>query len=132
MTTQNITHLQQTQTHNRRFTLIELMVVTGILAVLMSMLLPALGRARETAKRSVCRSNLKQIGLSLSIYADGNNEYLPYSASGLKIICDNHSLTPQTYLCPSDKFNHFAVPDLLGLQYNHHPFSFDLSLRFSF
>jgi prepilin-type N-terminal cleavage/methylation domain-containing protein/prepilin-type processing-associated H-X9-DG protein len=59
------------------FTLIELLVVVAIIAVLISMLLPALGQAREAAKSTVCSSNLRGIGGAMNKYAMENNDYFP-------------------------------------------------------
>ena len=63
----------------RRFTLIELLVVIAIIAILAAMLLPALSGARERGKANVCLGQQKQVALAIILYADDNNEFLPYN-----------------------------------------------------
>ncbi|NMA21539.1 MAG: type II secretion system protein [Lentisphaerae bacterium] len=64
------------------FTLIELLVVIVIIAILASMLLPALSAARKSARQSNCRSNLKQIGTFVFMYAGDNKDMVPPAGSG--------------------------------------------------
>ena len=64
-------------TRRRGFTLVELLVVVGIIAMLVGILLPALNKARQSAQAVACQSNLRQIGIGFRLYAESNKGSMP-------------------------------------------------------
>jgi prepilin-type N-terminal cleavage/methylation domain-containing protein/prepilin-type processing-associated H-X9-DG protein len=81
----------------RAFTLLELLVGIGVVGLLLAILLPALGRARAAARRTACASNLRQIGLLLSAYANDNRGEIPVVYAGFDF---EPLLTPTAFTRP--------------------------------
>jgi prepilin-type N-terminal cleavage/methylation domain-containing protein/prepilin-type processing-associated H-X9-DG protein len=95
--------------NRKAFTLVELLVVIAIMGLLAAMLLPALSKARASARRSACINNLKQLGIVMNIYATENNDRFPFLDDQYKMFMFEGSTMYPEYLpdvmllaCPSD------------------------------
>ncbi len=110
----------------RGFTLVELLVVIAIIVILAGLLLPALAAAKEKAHRTTCLNNQKQILLAASMYANDNDDFLPYpnwgtdegvagwlyTTRGGQLVLTQGELwpfitDPRIYFCPMDHTNDF-------------------------
>jgi len=97
------------------FTVIELLVVVAIIAILAALLLPALARARESARRIACVGNVRQINLATRMYADEHDDFIPYTnrlsfnyKESIKPYLGQHSdssVNDKVFACPGDDFD---------------------------
>jgi prepilin-type N-terminal cleavage/methylation domain-containing protein/prepilin-type processing-associated H-X9-DG protein len=113
---QRFDHLtMQRVTADRAFTLVELLVVIAIIAVLASLLLPVVSKAKERGRSTACLSNLRQVGIALQLFVQENNNMLPVmydalvSTNGpgtnatIDRVLSNHLGNARILLCPSDR-----------------------------
>ena len=104
------------KSHNKKslryaFSVIELLTAVSIMGFLLALLLPALGRGRDQAKLTVCRSNLRSITVACLVYANQNNGFLPADANLcnphtrlLKALQDSkNTSSAKVYYCPSER-----------------------------
>ena len=136
---------------NRGFTLLELLVVVGVMSLLIALLLPALSRARESARRIACSSNLRQLGWAFLAYAQDSRGWFPAPADGFhKQLEDWVYWQPDRELsegrlfqylnrsadvlaCPSGvpERRAWSPPGGAPVTYPPYPFSYSVNVRFT-
>lgn len=105
------------------FTLIELLVVIAIIAILLAIIMPAMRKIKETAKETICKSNLRNIGIAITMYLDGNdgkladprnaNRFLWYNSRGnLRTSDDNDAYWGIVYIDYLKETKIFGCPSL--------------------
>ena len=75
---------RRTRRYSVAFTLVELLVVVAIIAILASLLLPALAKAKTSGKKAACNSNMKQMGIAVLLYVSDNESMFPITSVRFK------------------------------------------------
>jgi prepilin-type N-terminal cleavage/methylation domain-containing protein len=145
--------MKSNQESRAGFTLIELLVVIAIIAILAALLLPALANAKEKGKRIACLSNLRQVGLALTLYTDSNGERMPsaitygstpgdpstapntvqYTDSYGGVAKALNLSNPKVFWCPSDQVDKLTHAVPLDADYTSYRYRFviwDNTVRF--
>jgi prepilin-type processing-associated H-X9-DG protein/prepilin-type N-terminal cleavage/methylation domain-containing protein len=124
------------------FTLIELLVVIAVIAILAALLLPALARSKESARSAACKSNLRQLGLAISLYSSETGFYPTLDrlelAGGIRVtyawpalLLPHVSSSTAVFKCPSTP-NEFTWPTNLSTQGFAFPYNVDRYTPFSY
>lgn len=116
------------------FTLIELLVVISVITLLVGILTPALCKARRSALRTYCQTNLRSIGIALRSYLDDNNNTMPPACKFPSLHRDPNApdykpsikafllpllKQPDTFVCPADTVKKYYRPEKEGLSYEY-------------
>jgi prepilin-type N-terminal cleavage/methylation domain-containing protein/prepilin-type processing-associated H-X9-DG protein len=114
--------------NKRAFTLVELLIVIGIIALLVGLTLPTLYRAVAIARSTACKTNLHAVGVGLRMYLDQNDDIMPLAAQmpseerndypRIADVLEPFIETPNTLKCPADRIRTFFAEE--GSSYEYH------------